>query len=79
MYRAAVLLRHVDGMSYAEMATVLDRPEGTVKAQVSRGTTLLRAAFEADRRRHIDPDSAHPDTPPRPRDRVRIRSLEAVS
>ena len=49
-YRAAVLLRHVDGMSYDEMAAVLDRPEGTVKAQVHRGVALLRAAFEADER-----------------------------
>jgi RNA polymerase sigma-70 factor (ECF subfamily) len=80
VYRAAVLLRHVDGMSYAEMASVLDRPEGTVKAQVSRGTTLLRTAFEADRRRHGDPGSEpSTDSPQRPRDRVRIRSLEAVS
>ena len=26
LYRAAVLLRHLDGMSYGEMAAVLDRP-----------------------------------------------------
>lgn len=49
-YRAAVLLRHVDGCSYAEMAAILDRPEGTLKAQVHRGTELLRAAYEADER-----------------------------
>jgi RNA polymerase sigma-70 factor (ECF subfamily) len=50
VYRAAVLLRHVDGMSYDEMARTLGRPEGTVKAQVHRGVALLRAAFEADER-----------------------------
>ncbi|HVA86237.1 MAG TPA: RNA polymerase sigma factor, partial [Candidatus Saccharimonadales bacterium] len=33
-YRAAVLLRHLDGWSYTEMAALLGRPEGTVKAQV---------------------------------------------
>jgi RNA polymerase sigma-70 factor (ECF subfamily) len=49
-YRAAVLLRHLDGMSYEEMAQVLGRPEGTLKAQVHRGVALLRAAFEADER-----------------------------
>ncbi len=49
-YRAAVLLRHVDGASYAEMSAILDRPKGTLKAQVSRGIALLRAAFEADER-----------------------------
>jgi RNA polymerase sigma-70 factor (ECF subfamily) len=50
VYRAAVLLRHLDGMSYAEMARTLGRPEGTVKAQVHRGLVLLRAAFEAQER-----------------------------
>ena len=50
-YRSAVVLRHVDGLSYPELATVLDRPEGTVKAQVHRGLALLRTAFEAAQRR----------------------------
>jgi RNA polymerase sigma factor (sigma-70 family) len=49
-YRAAVVLRHVDGLSYQEMSAVLGRPEGTVKAQVHRGLALLRAAFEAAER-----------------------------
>jgi DNA-directed RNA polymerase specialized sigma24 family protein len=44
------VLRHVDGLSYQEMSHVLGRPEGTVKAQVHRGITLLRAAVEADQR-----------------------------
>jgi RNA polymerase sigma-70 factor (ECF subfamily) len=50
-YRSAVVLRHVDGLSYPEVATALDRPEGTVKAQVHRGLAMLRATFEADQRR----------------------------
>ena len=45
--RAAVVLRHVDGMSYAEIAEALDRPEGTVKAHVHRGLTALRTALLA--------------------------------
>ena len=49
-YRAPVVLRHVDGLSYPEVATALDRPEGTVKAQVHRGLALLRTAFEASER-----------------------------
>jgi RNA polymerase sigma-70 factor (ECF subfamily) len=40
--RAAVILRHVDGLSVAEAAAALDRPEGTVKAHVSRGLAQLR-------------------------------------
>lgn len=50
-YRAAVVLRHVDGMSYPETAAALGRPEGTVKAQVHRGIALLRTMLEADGRR----------------------------
>ena len=49
-YRSAVVLRHVDGLSYPELAIALDRPEGTVKAQVHRGLALLRTAFEATER-----------------------------
>jgi RNA polymerase sigma-70 factor (ECF subfamily) len=49
--RSAVVLRHVDGLSYPELAIALGRPEGTVKAQVHRGVARLRMAFEAARRR----------------------------
>ncbi len=47
-YRAAVALRHVDGLSYPELATALDRPLNTVKSDVHRGVALLRAAYERD-------------------------------
>ena len=49
-YRSAIVLRHVDGLSYPEIAIALRRPEGTVKAQVHRGLALLRTAFEAAQR-----------------------------
>jgi RNA polymerase sigma-70 factor (ECF subfamily) len=45
--RVAIVLRHIDGLSYAEMAEALDRPEGTLKAQVHRGLAALREAFIA--------------------------------
>ena len=45
--RAAVVLRHVDGLSVEEVAEALDRPQGTVKAQVHRGLRELRAVLEA--------------------------------
>lgn len=45
-YRVAVVLRHVEGMSYLELATLLGQPVGTVKANVHRGTRLLRTAME---------------------------------
>jgi RNA polymerase sigma-70 factor (ECF subfamily) len=46
-YRDAVVLRHVQQLSYAEAAEVLGRPVGTVKANVHRGLGLLRLALEA--------------------------------
>ena len=45
-YRAAVILRHIEGLSYDEVAAVLDQPVGTVKSNVHRGVRLLRAALE---------------------------------
>jgi RNA polymerase sigma-70 factor (ECF subfamily) len=45
--RTAVVLRHVDGMSYAEIAVAVGRPEGTVKAHVHRGLAALRTALVA--------------------------------
>lgn len=44
-YREAVVLRHVEELTYPEMAAVLKRPEGTVKSDVHRGLGLLRAAL----------------------------------
>jgi RNA polymerase sigma factor (sigma-70 family) len=48
--RTAVVLRHVDGMSYAEIAAAVGRPEGTVKAHVHRGLAALRTALLAAER-----------------------------
>jgi RNA polymerase sigma-70 factor (ECF subfamily) len=45
--RAAIVLRHIDGLSVAETAEALGRPEGTIKAQVHRGLRELRVAMEA--------------------------------
>lgn len=45
--RTAVVLRHVDGMSYADIAITVGRPEGTVKAHVHRGLAALRNALIA--------------------------------
>lgn len=41
-YRAAVVLRHVQELSYEEAAVALGQPVGTVKANVHRGLKLLR-------------------------------------
>ena len=41
-YRAAVILRYIEGLSYAELAESLSQPIGTVKANVHRGIEQLR-------------------------------------
>lgn len=41
-YRVAVILRYVEGLSYAELAEALEQPVGTVKAHVHRGIRQLR-------------------------------------
>ncbi len=45
-YRVAVVLRHIEGFGYGELAELLSQPVGTIKANVHRGTRLLRAALE---------------------------------
>ncbi len=45
--RSAIVLRHVDGLSVAEVAEALGRPEGTVKSQIHRGLRELRVILEA--------------------------------
>ncbi|NIK61383.1 sigma-70 family RNA polymerase sigma factor [Kribbella shirazensis] len=44
-YRVAVLLRDIDGLSNAEIATVLDIKRGTVGSRLHRGHARLRAAL----------------------------------
>ena len=47
-YATAVVLRHVQGLSYAEAAEILDQPVGTTKSDVHRGVRLLRDALEPE-------------------------------
>ena len=47
-YREAVVLRHVQELSYAEVADALGQPVGTVKANVHRGLKLLRGENHGD-------------------------------
>jgi len=69
--RAAVVLRHVDGLSVTETAEALGRPEGTIKAQVHRGLRELRATFETSALRQ-------PTTPALARAARLLPALEAI-
>jgi RNA polymerase sigma-70 factor, ECF subfamily len=41
-YRTAILLRHVEGHSYDEVAQIMDVPLGTVKTYIHRGRSELK-------------------------------------
>jgi RNA polymerase sigma-70 factor, ECF subfamily len=47
-HRAAIVVRHVLGLSLAESAEMLGVPIGVVQSRVSRATTSLRASQGAD-------------------------------
>jgi RNA polymerase sigma-70 factor (ECF subfamily) len=48
-YRACILLRHVEGHSYEDIAQILELPLGTVKTYIHRARNELRSQL-ADRR-----------------------------
>ena len=41
--RAAVVLREIEGLETAEVAAILGSTEGTVRSQISKAMTKLRA------------------------------------
>jgi RNA polymerase sigma-70 factor, ECF subfamily len=45
-YRSCIMLRHVEGRSYEEIAAMLDLPLGTVKTYIHRARKELRDALE---------------------------------
>jgi len=45
-YRSCIMLRHVEGRSYEEIAATLDLPLGTVKTYIHRARHELRRALE---------------------------------
>lgn len=50
--RAIVLLYHVDGRSYEEIAETFDLPIGTVKSRLNRARLALRSKLEGFREQH---------------------------
>jgi RNA polymerase sigma-70 factor, ECF subfamily len=53
-------LRHMEGLSYAEIAEVLEVPDGTAKGWVSRGraATLIALAEERTLSRMVQKDAS---------------------
>jgi len=57
-FRAAVVLRDVCGLDYAEIADVLDVPPGTVRSRIARGRAGI--ARELAGNQHQPPDRLNP-------------------
>ena len=55
-HRAALVLRHMEGLSYAEIARILEVPDGTAKGWVSRGRAAMLVALTEQR--HDDREAA---------------------
>ena len=48
-HRAALVLRHMEGLPYAEIANILDVPDGTAKGWVSRGRAAMLVALAGEK------------------------------
>ena len=46
LYREAVFLTYIEGLSYEEVATILNCPIGTVMSRLYRGRRMLREKLE---------------------------------
>jgi len=55
-FRAAVILRDIEDLSYEEIAEVLDISLGTVKSRILRGREALRKVLEG----RLEPGPALP-------------------
>jgi len=68
-FRAAVVLCDVEGLSYDEIAQILDAKLGTVRSRIHRGRAMLRTALahrapNPGRTRYQGPAAAAPDLTP---------------
>lgn len=64
-FRAAVVLCDVEGLSYEEIAEIMDAKLGTVRSRIHRGRTMLRKALAhrepaAGRQRYSGPHATQP-------------------
>lgn len=56
IYRVPVVLRDIEGLPYGEVAKRLDRSQGTVKSQISRGRAMIAGMLD-----HGEADESTPE------------------
>jgi RNA polymerase sigma-70 factor (ECF subfamily) len=61
-YRAALVLRELEGLSYEEIAEILETSLGTVKSRILRGREALRQRLTEHLRRESAPAGWNPTT-----------------
>ena len=54
IYRTVLILRHYEGLKFAEIASILGIPDGTVKSRMATGLNQLRQVLEASRDTKLD-------------------------
>ncbi|MEZ5098026.1 MAG: RNA polymerase sigma factor SigE [Nocardioides sp.] len=69
-FRVAVVLCDVEGLSYEEIAAIMDAKLGTVRSRIHRGRAMLRDALahrapSGSRERYAGPELPAADAPPR--------------
>jgi len=65
-FKAAVVLRDVADLDYAEIAEVLDVPVGTVKSRIARGRSMLASRLRDDGNQDRPSRRPNPDSAPDP-------------
>lgn len=64
-YRQALILRVIDGLSYAEIAAAMDVPEGTVKSRIARAREKMRRLLKKTGNKSPAPSSKRTKGGPR--------------
>ncbi len=75
-FRQALLLCDVEGLSYQEIAEVMDTPVGTVRSRIFRARNFLKERLETGSRKELSPRRAGTRAKPSVRRKVKSEILQ---